>query len=138
MRHGYQENHHEEAGQDHEEDHEEGDQEGGEEAGKVRRTSRQVYRKVAEDLRISRRQVRQVVEAFVAQVAQGIAEGEEVFVEGLGTFQARKVRTEACVYPKDGQGAVRTKASVRVGFRRGTALGRVLRDRYLTPEERGR
>lgn len=136
MKHGnYKEGH-----QGSEEGGEEGREEGREEA-RPRRTGSQVRRQVAQDLGLPKSLVREVVEAYVAGIAQGIAEGEEVCIEGLGSFQARKVRQEAVVvcHPKGKDRRVyRTEASVRVRFHRSPKLGRVLRERWLTDRERGR
>ena len=109
-----------------------------------RRTGTQVRMRVAEDLGLPKGVVREVIEAYIAGIAQGIAEGEEVCVEGLGIFQARKVvykKGVTLVWCPRGKGRrelVKSGARVSISFRRSPRLGRFLKDRWLTDKERGR
>ena len=112
-----------------------------EQEAKTSRRGCDIRRQIAKEFGLSRSTVREVIEAFIAGITQGIAEGEEVCVEGLGSFQARKIYQEAVVvcHPKGKARRVyKTKAQVRIRFHRSPKLGCILRDRWLTDEERGR
>jgi nucleoid DNA-binding protein len=102
----------------------------------VRVTGCRLAKEVARDMELPSSVCQEVVHMFIYKCLHHLAEGDEVVIEGLGRLLAKKERHKGVVTDKNGKKHARS-ASVRVRFRRSPILGRIVRERMLTPEERG-
>jgi DNA-binding protein HU-beta len=78
-------------------------------------TKAQLVSKLAEDTKIPRKQVDQVIEELVGTVIKTVKKGENLKIPGLGIFRLRKMKARMGRNPQTGE-AIKIPARKKVGF----------------------
>jgi len=89
-------------------------------------TKNQIIDRVADDVHLTKKAVREVIDAYLDEIARALSKGEKVVISGHGTYKVVNVKDKPVIVPGSGEKKV-VKAHRAARFSPGKALKRAVK-----------